>query len=140
MVVAPDGLALPSHSARMLPMKFPNLREQSVAQAWRDSPGFNAYRGEHWMNDICRSCPEHEKDFGGCRCQAFLLTGDAAATDPVCTKSPAHGQVEALVVSAAVPDDGAVPLRFVPGARRAGQLVFRTDENSRTEVARASSA
>jgi pyrroloquinoline quinone biosynthesis protein E len=135
LVVAPDGLALPCHSARMLPMDFPNVREQSIAQAWRESPGFNAYRGTHWMNDTCRSCPEHEKDVGGCRCQAFLLTGDAAATDPVCTKSPAHEQVESLVAGAASLDDGAVPLRFVPGARRAGQLLFRTDENSRAEAA-----
>ncbi|TFZ05387.1 pyrroloquinoline quinone biosynthesis protein PqqE [Ramlibacter henchirensis] len=135
LVVAPDGLALPCHSARMLPMEFPNVRAQSVAQIWRDSPGFNAYRGEHWMNDTCRSCPEHGKDHGGCRCQSFLLTGDAAATDPVCGKSPAHGKVQSLVDAAALPGGDAVPIRFVPGARRAGQLVFRTDENSRVLAA-----
>jgi PqqA peptide cyclase len=135
LVVAPDGLALPCHSARMLPMEFPNVREQAVAEIWRNSPGFNAYRGEQWMNDTCRSCPEHGKDHGGCRCQSFLLTGDAAATDPVCRKSPAHGQVQSLVDAAALPGGDAVPIRFVPGARRAGQLVFRTDENSRALAA-----
>lgn len=134
LVVAPDGVALPCHSARMLPLEFPSVRSQSVSAIWRDSAAFNAYRGKGWMNDTCRGCPEHEKDFGGCRCQAFLLTGDAAATDPVCPKSPAHAQVEAIVAAAAHPIAEAVPLRFVPGARRAGQLVFRTDENSRAEA------
>jgi pyrroloquinoline quinone biosynthesis protein E len=134
LVVAPDGVALPCHSARMLPLEFPSVRSQSIAQIWRDSAAFNAYRGTGWMNDTCSSCPEHKQDHGGCRCQAFLLTGDAGATDPVCVKSPAHERVEALVTAAGATAVEAVPMRFVPGARRAGQLVFRTDENSRAQV------
>jgi pyrroloquinoline quinone biosynthesis protein E len=134
LVVAPDGVALPCHSARMLPLEFPSVRSQSIAQIWRDSAAFNAYRGTGWMNDTCGSCPEHEQDHGGCRCQAFLLTGDAGATDPVCVKSPEHERVEAMVTAAGATAVEAVPMRFVPGARRAGQLVFRTDENSRAQV------
>jgi pyrroloquinoline quinone biosynthesis protein E len=134
LVVAPDGVALPCHSARMLPLEFPSVRSQSIAQIWRDSAAFNAYRGTGWMNDTCGSCPEHEQDHGGCRCQAFLLTGDAGATDPVCVKSPEHERVEAMVTAAGATAVEAVPMRFVPGARRAGQLVFRTDENSRSQV------
>jgi pyrroloquinoline quinone biosynthesis protein E len=134
LVVAPDGVALPCHSARMLPLEFPSVRSQSIAQIWRDSAAFNAYRGTGWMNDTCGSCPEHEQDHGGCRCQAFLLTGDAGATDPVCVKSPEHERVEAMVTAAGATAVEAVPMRFVPGARRAGQLVFRTDENSRSQA------
>lgn len=97
LVVAPDGLALPCHGARKLPLPFPNVRDLGVAAIWRESAAFRAYRGEGWMPEPCRSCPERDKDFGGCRCQAFLLTGDAAATDPACDRSPAH----ALVLEAA---------------------------------------
>jgi pyrroloquinoline quinone biosynthesis protein E len=132
LVVAPDGVALPCHSARMLPgLDFPSVRTHSVRDIWSDSPAFNAYRGTDWMSDTCRSCEERDKDHGGCRCQAFLLAGDAAATDPVCPKSPRHAEVEALVAAAAQ-DTAAVPIRFVPGAARAGELVFRSDANART--------
>jgi len=94
LTIAPDGLALPCQAARMLPgLTFPNVREASVAEIWRDSPAFNAYRGEDWMREPCRSCAERTKDFGGCRCQAYMLTGDAANADPVCALSPNHGRV-----------------------------------------------
>lgn len=93
LTVTPDGTALPCHSARQLPFDFPNVREWDIANIWRDSPGFNAFRGDDWMKEPCRSCPEKHKDFGGCRCQAFMLTGDPANTDPVCDKSPHHGAV-----------------------------------------------
>src|SRR6185295_6941390 len=74
MTVTPDGTALPCHTARMLPgLEFPNVREASVESIWYDSEGFNHFRGDAWMKEPCRSCPEKTKDFGGCRCQAYLL-------------------------------------------------------------------
>ena len=96
--IAPDGIALPCQAARMLPdLTFPSVREASIRSIWYDSPAFNRYRGEGWMKEPCRSCPERARDFGGCRCQAYLLTGDAANADPVCELSPHHHLVtEAL--------------------------------------------
>ncbi|MBB3104540.1 pyrroloquinoline quinone biosynthesis protein PqqE [Azomonas macrocytogenes] len=88
--ITPDGTALPCHSARQLPIRFPNVREHSIRHIWQESSGFNRFRGYDWMPEPCRSCDEKEKDFGGCRCQAFLLTGDAANPDPVCAKSDRH--------------------------------------------------
>ncbi len=88
--ITPDGTALPCHSARQLPVQFPNVREHSLRHIWYESFGFNRYRGDAWMPEPCRSCEEKERDHGGCRCQAFLLTGDADATDPVCAKSARH--------------------------------------------------
>lgn len=94
LTIAPDGGALPCHAAAQLPgMEFPNVRDHSVAQIWNDSDAFNRFRGFDWMKEPCRSCPEKEKDFGGCRCQAYMLTGDAANADPVCDKSPHHQQL-----------------------------------------------
>ncbi len=95
--IAPDGTALPCHAAKQLPLEFPNVRDQSLASIWRDSAAFNRFRGRDWMRAPCRSCPEQEKDFGGCRCQAFMLTGDAENTDPACNKSPHHGLVTAAL-------------------------------------------
>ncbi len=91
--ITPDGTALPCHSARQLPVTFPNVREHSIEYIWRDSFGFNRFRGYDWMLEPCRSCDEKERDFGGCRCQAFMLTGDAANADPVCSKSAHHGKI-----------------------------------------------
>ena len=93
LTIAPDGTALPCHEAGQLPIDFPNVKEVSVEEAWKDSPGFNHFRGFEWMKEPCRSCDEKEKDFGGCRCQAFMMTGDAANTDPVCDKSPNHQEL-----------------------------------------------
>ena len=94
LTIAPDGSALPCHAAAQLPgLEFPNVRDHSVAQIWNDSDAFNRFRGFDWMKEPCRSCPEKEKDFGGCRCQAYMLTGDAANADPVCDKSPHHQQL-----------------------------------------------
>ncbi|UYG03316.1 pyrroloquinoline quinone biosynthesis protein PqqE [Halomonas sp. LR3S48] len=95
MTVAPDGAVLPCHSARMLPMTFPNVRERPLREIWYDSEAFNRYRGDAWMSEPCRSCDERHQDVGGCRCQAYLLTGDATATDPVCSLSPDHHLIEA---------------------------------------------
>jgi pyrroloquinoline quinone biosynthesis protein E len=91
VVVAPDGRALPCHMAHGLPgLTFENVRERPLAEIWRDSPAFAAFRGEEWMSPTCRSCDRRSIDFGGCRCQAFHLTGDATATDPVCSLAPDH--------------------------------------------------
>ena len=98
LTVTPDGTALPCHTAAMLPgIEFPNLKTQSVKSAWYESEGFNKFRGDDWMKEPCRSCPEKDIDLGGCRCQAYMLAGDAAAADPVCDKSPQHSVVENAV-------------------------------------------
>ena len=112
--IAPDGLALPCQAARMLPgLTFPNVRETSVREIWNDSSAFNAYRGEDWMREPCRSCPERTKDFGGCRCQAYMLTGEAVNADPVCALSPNHGRVTEAVERAQSPQViAAQPLVF----------------------------
>jgi len=95
LVVTPDGRALPCHGAAALPLEFWNVREQSLAACWGEAPGMNAYRGDAFMPEPCRSCPEKARDFGGCRCQAYALTGDAAATDPACALAPSHGLIAA---------------------------------------------
>ncbi|VTU34689.1 pyrroloquinoline quinone biosynthesis protein PqqE [Variovorax sp. PBL-E5] len=138
MVVAPDGVAMPCHSARMLPgPALPNLRDMSVSEAWHGSEAFNRYRGQAWMNATCGTCEDRHHDFGGCRCQAFLVTGDAAATDPVCPKSEHRGRIDDILrgaeadrAQAAQHGVPAQPLRFVPGAGRNAGLVYRSDENS----------
>jgi PqqA peptide cyclase len=102
LTVTPDGTALPCHAARMLPgMSFPNVVTDSVKSIWYDSDAFNRFRGTGWMREPCRSCPEKTRDFGGCRCQAYLLTGDATNADPVCDLSPHHHLVTAAVAAAA---------------------------------------
>jgi pyrroloquinoline quinone biosynthesis protein E len=98
ITVAPDGTVLPCPAAGAIStLQLENVRERSLAEIWYDSGSFNAYRGDDWMSDTCRSCDRRETDFGGCRCQAFLLTGDAAATDPVCHKSPDRGVVDLIL-------------------------------------------
>jgi pyrroloquinoline quinone biosynthesis protein E len=104
LTIAPDGSALPCQEARVIQgLEFPNVREAPLDWIWHESPVFNAFRGDGWMREPCRGCPEKEKDFGGCRCQAYLLTGDAANADPVCAKSPHHGLIEAAVAEAETP-------------------------------------
>ena len=117
LTIAPDGSALPCHAAAQLPgLEFPNVRDCSVSQIWNDSDAFNRFRGFDWMKEPCRSCPEKEKDFGGCRCQAYMLTGDAANADPVCDKSPHHSQLHEEVNRidglAGAPEFEAKPLVF----------------------------
>ncbi|HEY3325534.1 MAG TPA: pyrroloquinoline quinone biosynthesis protein PqqE [Novimethylophilus sp.] len=98
LTVAPDGAALPCQEVRVIEgLEFPTVREHSLQWLWEDSPLFQKFRGDDWMKDPCRTCSEKEKDFGGCRCQAFLLTGDAANTDPACSKSPHHHVIEMAV-------------------------------------------
>jgi len=122
--IAPDGLALPCQAARMLPgLTFPNVREVSVREVWYESPAFNAYRGEDWMREPCRSCPERTKDFGGCRCQAYMLTGEAVNADPVCALSPRHRLVTDAVERAQLaPTLAARPLLFRERAASANRL------------------
>jgi pyrroloquinoline quinone biosynthesis protein E len=95
LIVSPDGLLLPCLLAHSLPgLSFGNVLEAPLVDLWAGSPGMNAFRGEGWMPEPCRSCDRRTIDFGGCRCQAFHLTGNAAATDPACTLSPDHHLVE----------------------------------------------
>ncbi len=120
MCVCPDGVVLPCHEARGLPgLTFPSVREASLQWIWYESPGFNRFRGEGWMKEPCRSCPERVKDFGGCRCQAYLLTGDPTNADPVCDLSPHHQVVVEAVERAQRPAVAVKP------------LLFRDDRNSR---------
>lgn len=120
ITVTPDGLVLPCHAARMLPgLTFPSVHEAGLDWIWYDSPAFNQYRGDEWMKEPCRSCPEKTKDFGGCRCQAYLLTGDAANADPVCDLSPRHSAVKMIIERAQTSQGVAKP------------LIFRDDKTSR---------
>jgi pyrroloquinoline quinone biosynthesis protein E len=120
LTVTPDGTALPCHAARMLPgLAFPNVRDSNLEAIWYESEGFARYRGDAWMKEPCRSCPEKMKDFGGCRCQAYMLTGDPANADPVCDLSPDHHRVTEAVARARRGDVEAKP------------IVFRNDRNSR---------
>jgi pyrroloquinoline quinone biosynthesis protein E len=96
MAVTPSGKALPCHAAQTLPgLTFDNVRDTSLADIWRHGAAFNAFRGTDWMKEPCRSCDRREIDFGGCRCQAFAIAGDAAATDPACHLSPEHARFAA---------------------------------------------
>ncbi len=98
MLINPAGKALPCHAAEVLPgMAFENVREKSLAWIWQESASFQHFRGEAWMPEPCRSCERRGEDFGGCRCQAFLLTRDANATDPACSLAPDHSIVQAAV-------------------------------------------
>jgi pyrroloquinoline quinone biosynthesis protein E len=112
LTITPNGTALPCHSAGDLPINFPNVKHNNVADIWTKSAGFNQYRGDDWMQEPCRSCPEKKQDFGGCRCQAFMLTGDATNADPVCEKSPHHAIVEEAVKKANCRITTAAPFLF----------------------------
>jgi pyrroloquinoline quinone biosynthesis protein E len=108
VVVTPDGTALPCHQALSIKtLAFENVASRSLGDIWNDSPAFRAFRGEAWMPDPCRSCDERHRDFGGCRCQAFALVGDAGATDPACDRAPRHELVLAARLHA---ERAAVPL------------------------------
>lgn len=124
MIVTANGDVLPCHSARVLPnMQFPNVKDADIGWTWKDSPAFNRYRGTDWMKEPCRSCEEKEKDLAGCRCQSFLLTGDAEAADPVCTKSPHRHLVDQAIEDAKNPQLQAKP------------ILFRNDKNSKRLIA-----
>jgi len=101
ITVDPNGDVLPCQSAKIIPdLEFPNIRNQSLENIWHESDLFTRFRGTQWMQEPCASCPEKEQDLGGCRCQAFLLTGDANATDPVCDLSPNHHIISDSIAAA----------------------------------------
>jgi pyrroloquinoline quinone biosynthesis protein E len=103
MLITPQGQALPCHAAAIIPnLYFENVREKSLKEIWQSSEAFQKFRGEDWMQDPCKSCDRRAQDFGGCRCQAHLLAGDAAVTDPVCSLSPLRHRVDAVL--AAIPN------------------------------------
>jgi len=117
IMVAPNGNVLPCHAASQITsLTFDNVRDRSLAWIWENSSAFRAYRGDEWMREPCRSCARRHLDFGGCRCQAFALTGDARNTDPVCTLSPNRPMIDALLDRADAPDDPYV-YRKMPGAQ-----------------------
>ena len=123
LTITPDGSALPCHTAKMIKqLEFPNVKNMSVKDIWYESEAFNKYRGDAWMKEPCRSCDEKEKDLGGCRCQALMLTGDASNADPVCDKSEHHQVVLDAVSYAQIPDTKRVEVK---------PLVFRDPINSR---------
>jgi len=102
MLITPSGEALPCHAAKIIPgLKFENVKDRSLREIWEISEAFQKFRGEAWMQEPCKTCDRRALDFGGCRCQALLLAGDPAATDPVCTLAPTREKVDALL--AAIP-------------------------------------
>jgi pyrroloquinoline quinone biosynthesis protein E len=118
LTVAADGTVLPCQTAREIRgLKFENARRRSLAEIWFESEAFQKFRGTGWLPEPCQSCPRKEQDFGGCRCQAFLLTGEATATDPVCSLAPRHH----LIADALAEADAGAP----------GQLIYRNAVESR---------
>jgi pyrroloquinoline quinone biosynthesis protein E len=100
MLITPNGDALPCHAAKVIPgLQFANVKESSLREIWESSPAFQKFRGEDWMQAPCKTCDRRTLDFGGCRCQALLLAGDAAATDPVCSLSPNRPKVDAILTN-----------------------------------------
>jgi pyrroloquinoline quinone biosynthesis protein E len=98
ILITPQGEALPCHAAKIIPgLIFDNVKERSLSEIWRSSPAFEKFRGESWMQDPCKTCDRREIDFGGCRCQALLIAGDPAATDPVCSLSPDRPKIDAIL-------------------------------------------
>lgn len=113
LAVMPDGVVLPCHAARDLPgLDFMSVKEQGLEWIWYNSPAFNKFRGDNWMKEPCRSCDERKKDFGGCRCQAFRLTGDPTNTDPTCSKSPLHHVIQAAALGATQFKEPEQPILF----------------------------
>jgi pyrroloquinoline quinone biosynthesis protein E len=109
LVVAPDGVMLPCHAARVLPLRFDSVRNGRLATLWREGEAMRAFRAEDWMREPCRTCDRREIDHGGCRCQAFALTGDPRATDPACALAPDHELIVAARLRAEALRPGAEP-------------------------------
>ena len=108
--ITPAGLALPCHAAETLPgFQWPSVRTAPLGAIWQDDPGFSRYRGTSWMPEPCRSCDQREVDWGGCRCQALAMTGDAGATDPACALSPHHFMMADAVADADAVAEGPAP-------------------------------
>lgn len=113
-MIAPDGQALPCHAAASIPhLVFDNAADTPLAKIWAESSAFSAYRGFDWMKEPCRSCERREIDFGGCRCQAMKIAGDAAATDPACSRSILHAGMLNLAAADAVADDAQMTYRRI---------------------------
>ena len=139
MLINPAGKVLPCHAAEVIPgLEFENTREQSLEWIWQESPSFQRFRGEAWMPEPCRSCERRTEDFGGCRCQALLLTGDPTATDPACTLAPAHAVIEAVLhevnsdtmIAEPTPATSLVQLQ----QQTSGHWDYRTNPNSARET------
>jgi len=110
IVVTPDGIVLPCHQATSIAgLAFENVRGRALQEIWNESPAMKRFRGEDWMPAPCRTCDERDADFGGCRCQAFALVGDAGATDPACALSPRHELVREARLRAEQPAPAAPP-------------------------------
>ena len=111
LTIAPDGSALPCQEAQTIEgIDFPNVRDTPLDWIWNESPAFNAFRGTSWMKQPCAGCDEKDTDFGGCRCQAFALTGDASNTDPACSKSPHFDLIQSAVENARITGRPGMPL------------------------------
>ena len=131
LLIDPAGRALPCHAAGVIPgMHFDNVREHTLDWIWQSSEAFQKFRGEDWMPEPCRSCDRRAEDFGGCRCQAFLLTGDASATDPVCELAPLHHLIEDAVredaVTGSAPEVTGAPFHILQ-EKMAEFWTYRTD-------------
>lgn len=101
MLIDPAGRAMPCHAAGVIPgLTFENAQQKALRWIWEESSSFQCFRGDAWMSELCRSCERKDVDFGGCRCQALLLAGDAAATDPTCSKSSMRKVVEQILLQA----------------------------------------
>jgi len=110
MLITPDGTALPCHAAAVIPgMQFENVAEKSLREIWETSSSFQKFRGQDWMQKPCKTCDRREIDFAGCHCQAFLLTGDPAATDPVCSLAPTRPRVDAILAAVNEAEHRAAP-------------------------------
>ena len=115
MLITPSGEALPCHAAKIIPgLQFANVKDQTLAEIWNSSDAFQKFRGESWMQDPCKTCDRRALDFGGCRCQALLLAGDAAATDPVCTLSPNRAKIDAVLAAINSPRQNSATTKALP--------------------------
>ncbi|HEY6387220.1 MAG TPA: pyrroloquinoline quinone biosynthesis protein PqqE [Candidatus Acidoferrum sp.] len=113
MLITPNGDALPCHAARVIPgLSFENVKNHDLREIWEASEAFQKFRGEAWMREPCKTCDRRTQDFGGCRCQAFLLAGDVTATDPVCSLAPQRPKVDAIL--AIVNETNSVGARLAP--------------------------
>jgi pyrroloquinoline quinone biosynthesis protein E len=132
MLINPTGRVLPCHAAEIIPgLEFENVKEKTLQWIWRESSSFQRFRGEAWMSEPCRSCDRRAQDFGGCRCQALLLTGDPTVTDPACSLAPTHHLIESAVAEA----NADVSIAEPTAASSFTQLQQRTSElwNYRTD-------
>ncbi len=114
MAIMPDGTVLPCHAAQTITsLNFDRATDRPLAEIWNNSDAFERFRGTEWMQEPCRSCPRKDLDFGGCRCQALALTGDAAATDPACIKSPNHDALRRMATRASETGSGELIYRRI---------------------------